>query len=807
VVTKANIENKIGFDTIKRYIKAECITDSAKKMIDNVVFTANFNEIRKKLKQTDELKIILLFDNNFPSNDYYDLSEELIRLKTQGTYIDRENLIILRNSINTIINIIEFFKLEERAQQYTELAKLCSSIEIENQIVNRINQIIDDKGEIKDNASQNLYNIRKLLNQKILSVESKLNQTINKARKEGWITDDISSTVRNGRVVIPILATHKRKIKGFVHDVSSTGQTFYIEPEDIFDINNEIFELESEEKNEIIKILISFTDYLRNFVDSLVEAYKFLIKIDFIRAKAKFAIKINAVLPLLSDKSQFEWFDAVHPLLYLSHMNQEKQTVPLNIKLNEKERILIISGPNAGGKSVCLKTIGLLQYMLQCGILVPLRQTSEAGIFSNIFIDIGDEQSIENDLSTYSSHLLNMKTLVASATKSTLFLIDEFGSGTEPNLGGAIAESILEELSYRKSIGVVTTHYANLKLLGGIIDGVINGSMLFDTKTMTPLYKLKIGKPGSSFAFEIAEKIGLQSFIIASAKGKIDKTQLNFEQQLQQLEVEKEQIKSKQIELEVADEFLSGLIQKYQSLYQKLENNKKNIIKQAREEALELINQSNKVIENAVRIIKESNADKETTKHARENITNFKKAIVKTISNKVKEAKNTTKKEDEKIEEQIFIGDFVKIRGQSTAGEVDAIINDKAIVLANSVKVSIPLSKLQKITAKEFKNSATKTKSKQYSSIIDNINEKAVNFNPNLDLRGKRADEALVLLKNFIDDALLLSIYELRILHGKGNGILRQVVRNYLAQINEVKDFRSEHIERGGDGITIVLLK
>lgn len=807
MVTKANIENKIGFDTIKRYIKAECITDSAKKMIDNVVFTANFNEIRKKLKQTDELKIILLFDNNFPSNDYYDLSEELIRLKTQGTYIDRENLIILRNSINTIINIIEFFKLEERAQQYTELAKLCSSIEIENQIVNRINQIIDDKGEIKDNASQNLYNIRKLLNQKILSVESKLNQTINKARKEGWITDDISSTVRNGRVVIPILATHKRKIKGFVHDVSSTGQTFYIEPEDIFDINNEIFELESEEKNEIIKILISFTDYLRNFVDSLVEAYKFLIKIDFIRAKAKFAIKINAVLPLLSDKSQFEWFDAVHPLLYLSHMNQEKQTVPLNIKLNEKERILIISGPNAGGKSVCLKTIGLLQYMLQCGILVPLRQTSEAGIFSNIFIDIGDEQSIENDLSTYSSHLLNMKTLVASATKSTLFLIDEFGSGTEPNLGGAIAESILEELSYRKSIGVVTTHYANLKLLGGIIDGVINGSMLFDTKTMTPLYKLKIGKPGSSFAFEIAEKIGLQSFIIASAKGKIDKTQLNFEQQLQQLEVEKEQIKSKQIELEVADEFLSGLIQKYQSLYQKLENNKKNIIKQAREEALELINQSNKVIENAVRIIKESNADKETTKHARENITNFKKAIVKTISNKVKEAKNTTKKEDEKIEEQIFIGDFVKIRGQSTAGEVDAIINDKAIVLANSVKVSIPLSKLQKITAKEFKNSATKTKSKQYSSIIDNINEKAVNFNPNLDLRGKRADEALVLLKNFIDDALLLSIYELRILHGKGNGILRQVVRNYLAQINEVKDFRSEHIERGGDGITIVLLK
>lgn len=806
MVIQSNIENKLGFDIIKKLIKEECITNSAKKLVDNICFSTNYEDIHKKLLQTEELKKILLFDRNFPSNDYYDLSEEIVRIKTQGTFIDQENLILLRNSLCTIIQIIEFLSSEENNYNYTELTKLSLSVIIDKQILNLINSILDEKGEIKDSASPKLLKIRKLLNQKILSVEKKLNQTINFARKEGWITEDISSTVRNGRVVIPVLATHKRKIKGFVHDVSSTGQTFYIEPEDVFDINNEIIELENEEKKEIIKILIDFTDFLRNYIDNLVEAYIFLIYIDFAMAKAKFAIKIKAVLPLLSEKSHIDWLDAFHPLLYLSHQGQAKKTIPLNIKLNEFERILVISGPNAGGKSVCLKTVGLIQYMLQCGILVPLRETSEVGVFTNIFIDIGDEQSIENDLSTYSSHLLNMKALISNATKSSLFLIDEFGSGTEPNLGGAIAESILEELSNRKSLGIVTTHYANLKLMGGKIDGIINGSMLFDLKTMNPLYKLKIGNPGSSFAFEIAQKIGLQPFVISKAKSKINKSQLDFEQQLQQLDVEKEQIKQKQKELEIADEFLSELIFKYQFLYQKLEKNKKIIIKHAKEEAIELINQSNKVIENAVRMIKESNAEKNATKQAREKIQNVKNAIIKS-DNKTKIIKSETKNEKEIIGEQIFIGDFVKIIGQSTAGEVEAIKNEKATVLTNSVKICIPISRLQKISPKDFKNSITKTKSKQFSSIIDNINEKAVNFNPNLDLRGKRADEALILLKNMIDDAMLLSIYELRILHGKGNGILRQVVRDYLAGIDEVKDYRSEHIERGGDGITVVSLK
>lgn len=806
MINHPNLEAKIGFDIIKKYIKEYCISSSAKILVDDITFSTNFDEIKIRLQQTEELKNILLIDKNFPSSDYFDLREEIVSIKTQGTYICQEKLILLKNSLDTIFKIVDFFISEEKAEQYKELTKLTSKIDLESIIISRINDIIDEKGEIKDNASPNLLRIRKLLNQKILSVERKLNQTVDIARKEGWLSDDISSTIRNGRVVIPVLATHKRKIKGFVHDVSSSGQTFYIEPEDVFDLNNEIIEIEGEEKKEIIKILIEFADFLREYSFSLLEAYNLLIYIDFIRAKAMFSLKIKAVLPLLSDRSCLEWFDAFHPLLYISQMSQGKQTIPLNIKLDEKNRILIISGPNAGGKSVCLKTVGLNQYMLQCGILAPMRETSEAGIFKNIFIDIGDEQSIENDLSTYSSHLLNMKTLVATATKNTLFLIDEFGSGTEPNLGGAIAESILEELSQRKSVGIITTHYANLKLLGNKVDGIINGSMLFDTKKMSPLFKLKIGKPGSSFAFEIAEKIGLQPFIISKAKGKLDKTQLDFEQQLQQLEVEKEQIKLKQKELEIADEFLSELVQKYHSLYQKLEKSKKSIIKNAKEEALEIIDQSNKVIENAVRMIKESNAEKNVTKQAREKIQNVKSAILKS-ENKEKLTKTATKIEEETYEDHIFIGDFVKIKGQSTAGEVEAIKNEKAIILTNSVKVSIPLSKLQKISIKEFKSSAIKSKSRQFSSIIDSINEKAINFNPDLDLRGKRADEALVLLKKFIDDALLLSFYELRVLHGKGNGILRQVVRDYLAGLKEVRDFRSEHVDRGGDGITIVSLK
>jgi DNA mismatch repair protein MutS2 len=503
-----------------------------------------------------------------------------------------------------------------------------------------------------------------------------------------------------------------------------------------------------------------------------------------------------------------EWYNAKHPLLYLSHKAQNKEIEPLTIKLNKKDRILIISGPNAGGKSVCLKTVGLLQYMLQCGLLIPMKHTSETGIFDHLFIDIGDEQSIENDLSTYSSHLLNMKKLLENANKSTLFLIDEFGAGTEPQLGGAIAESILEEVASKHAFGVITTHYSNLKLMAGKIEGIINGAMLYDTENMHPLYKLKIGKPGSSFAFEIAQNIGFQKSVLDKARSKSGKSHLDFEQQLQQLEVDKEEIIRQKQELKIADDFLSEMIEKYQKLSDTLEISKRQIIKQAKDEAKELIHQSNRIIENAVRQIKESNAEKEITRQARENISKFEEKIEK-IDSSVKKTKGKTsvKKLEEIDKSPIFIGDFVKIIGQQTVGEVEFIKGDKAIVIANSIKVSLPLSQLQKVSKKEALQKTPSTKKTNYGSVMAEINSKAANFNPSLDVRGKRAEEAILLVKNLVDEAILLSVYELTILHGKGNGILRHVIREYLRSIDEVKDIRDQHIERGGDGITLVSLK
>ena len=807
----ANIEQKLGFDQIRQMIKNECISNLGIKLADAVSFSDNFVEINTLLNQTEEFRQILLFSSPFPAQNYFDLTAELHRLKLNGTFIEIQELIDLHLSLETILDCKRYIQPEKEDEiKYYELYKLANKVDIPVEIFKEISNILDDKGNIRDDASEQLRKIRKDLMLKTSSVEKKLNQTIAMARKEGWINEEAGITIRNGRGVIPISATNKRKIKGFVHDTSSTGQTYYIEPEEVFELNNEIRELENEERLEIIHILTVFSNFLRPYISLLQDAYQFLAQMDFIRAKAKFAIKIESYKPILSDKPLIEWFDARHPLLFLLHKIQKKAIVPLNIKLSEKERILIISGPNAGGKSVCLKTVGLLQYMLQCGLLIPLRQTSETGIFKNIFIDIGDEQSIENDLSTYSSHLISMKKLVENANPEMLFLIDEFGSGTEPQLGGAIAESILEIIAEKKAFGVITTHYTNLKLLAGKIDGLVNGAMLYNKDKMLPMYILKTGKPGSSFAFEIAKNIGLQQNILDKARKKTGESHLDFEQQLQQLETDKEEIFRKKQELRVADEFLSEMIQKYQSLHHKLENTKNQIIRQAKEDALELLHQSNRIVENTVRMIKESNADKEVTKEARENISQFKDFIQKQNKSTGKQKpRKSTDNQNKNIETPIFIGDYVRITGQQTIGEVEFIKKDKAVVLANSLRVTLPLSQLQKVTKEELLHHLKKKPkfSNTYSNIMDDINKKAVVFNPKLDIRGKRAEEALVLVKNLIDEAILLSIYEVSILHGKGNGILRKVIREYLQGVEQVKSYKDEHIERGGDGITLVSLQ
>ncbi len=808
MIYPSNIEHKIGFDTIRQLILNECISVLGQNLVEKISFKSDYAEINTMLNQTEEFLQILQFDNYFPSQDYFDLTPEINRIRISGTYIEMQSLIELRLSVSTILNCIKFLSPVDEEIKYPELFRLSENVHLNDVILHAIDRILDEKGSIKDDASANLRKIRKDLKSKTANAEKKLNQTLNIAKKEGWTGDDVSVTIRNGRAVIPVNATNKRKIKGFVHDASATGQTYYIEPEEVFELNNEIRELENDERLEIVKILTEFTDYLRPFSNELKNAYYFLAQMDFIRAKGKFAIKIEGIKPLLNNHSQIEWYTAKHPLLYLSHKVQKRNIEPLNIKLETKQRILIISGPNAGGKSVCLKTVGLLQYMLQCGLLVPMKHTSETGIFENIFIDIGDEQSIENDLSTYSSHLLNMKTLAANATPKTLFLIDEFGTGTEPQLGGAIAEAILEELSIKKAFGVVTTHYSNLKLMADTNEGIVNGAMLYDTLNMQPLYKLKIGKPGSSFAFEIAKNIGLQQHILDKAMQKSGKSHLDFEQQLQQLEVDKEEIVRKQQELKVADDFLSEMIDKYRNLNDKLENNKGIIIKKAKEDAKELINQTNRIIENAVRMIKESNAEKEITREARESIQHFQEKI----EEKELPLKKTKTKQHPPIQtavdkSPIFIGDFVRIIGQQTIGEVEFIKNDKVIISSNSIRVTLPLNQLEKVSKKEALQRAKPPKSNHYGNVMQEISEKATNFKPSIDIRGKRAEEAISLVKHLIDEAILLSVYEVSILHGKGNGILRHVTREYLRSISEVKSIRDEVIERGGDGITLVGLK
>ncbi|MDD3724710.1 MAG: endonuclease MutS2, partial [Bacteroidales bacterium] len=575
------LENKLGFTQIREIIKENCLSKGGEELVERMHFSSNFHSINNSLNLTEEFREILVRNSIFPNDNYYDMREELERLKLSGTFIGQSDLNDLKGSLITINECLKFFSQSEE-DNYTNLKKLSQDIFIEKEIIKYTFRLLDDKGDFLDNASDYLSIIRSNKRKKIFEVDKRIQKILSQSKKEGWTSEEAEITLRNGRSVIPVSSTNKRKLKGFVHDESSTGQTSYIEPEEIVELNNQVRELEIEERREIIKILTEFTVFLRPYIEDLIKAYNYLAKVDFIRAKAKFALSILAGKPLLEDTQRINWFDARHPLLQISLKKNNRDIIPLRVELNRDNRILIISGPNAGGKSVCLKTVGLLQYMLQSGLLIPIRETSEVGIFKSIFIDIGDEQSLENDLSTYSSHLLNMKNLCLKADNKTLFLIDEFGTGTDPSIGGAIAESILEFLNKKQTFGIVTTHYSNLKLLAQREDNIINGAMLFDQKNMRPLYKLSIGRPGSSFAFEIAQTIGLPESIIDSATDKIGLSHFEFEQELQNLEYEKGEIKKKSQELKIADELLSGVIEKYNNLSQSLENEKREILKQAK---------------------------------------------------------------------------------------------------------------------------------------------------------------------------------------------------------------------------------
>ncbi len=820
-----NIEQKLGFDRIRQMVAEQCTNALAVRMAEEMTFSTDFDRLQHELQLTEEMHQIVLMESAFPMQDFIDLTPVLTHLRVGNTAMPLESLFDLKLSLRTIRECYYFLTAEEQ-QKYTALRNIAIEVELGyggkssqlNVINSLLGKLIDDHGELYDNASPALAEIRRTKARKTAEVDAQINHTLARAKREGWAPEGAEVTIRDGRPVIPLLTTHRRKIKGLIQDESATRLTAFVEPSEVVELGNDLRELEFDERHEIQRILLAFSDRLRPLLPQLDEAYRFLARIDFLRAKARVAVELNASVPMLHPEPRIEWLDARHPILYLQ---KRDAVVPFNLGLSSEtgktgcSRILIISGPNAGGKSVCLKAVGLIQYMLQCGMPVPIRPTSECGIFGSIFIDIGDQQSIDNDLSTYTSHLQNMKELVASADERTLFLLDELGGGTEPRSGCAIAEAVLETLYGKGSFGVVTTHFADLKLLADRLPAVANGAMLFDTDQMRPLYRLAIGHPGSSFAFEIAQSIGFPQDILDAAGQKVGTAQLNFEHQLQQLELDKQEIARQREELRVADEFLAEVTAKYQRLNDSLQARRHEIISGARREAQQILEGANRTVEQTISDIKSAKAEREATQAARARLTEATEQVGKDIKKADEEHRKRTASANSQLStlnsqlEQavpVQVGTIVRIDGGDTFGQVVEIKGKKAVVESNSLRMTIAINRLTG-TAKKKIPAAKPTGGQSYASIYDDINERRKGFNPTIDLRGQRAEEALENLHQFIDTAILLSEHEVRILHGKGYGILKQLIREQLQANPDVRSFHPERLELGGEGITVVVLR
>lgn len=816
-----NFEEKIGFDKIRGLICDRCLSTLGSERVAGMQFQTSFDTIDRLLHETEEFTHILQTEDNFPADYFFDIRSSLQRIRIEGTFLDETELFNLRRSLETIRHIVGFF-INEEESPYPHLQALAGNVVVFPQLLSRIDQIIDKFGHVKDNASTELSQIRRELNRTLSSISRSLNMILRNAQSEGIVDKEVSPTLREGRLVIPVIPAYKRRIKGIVHDESASGKTVYIEPAEVVEANNRIRELEGEERREIIRILTLFTDELRPHLAEIAHSYEFLADIDFIRAKALFAIEINALLPHFENCRQIEWYHAIHPLLFLSLKKQNKQVVPLDIALTPQQRILLISGPNAGGKSVCLKTTGLLQYMLQCGLLIPVYENSHTGIFDHIFIDIGDEQSIENDLSTYSSHLTNMKFFVKNCNESSLLLIDEFGGGTEPQIGGAIAEVLLDRFNRKKAFGVITTHYQNLKQFAEDTQGIVNGAMLYDRHMMQPLFKLSIGNPGSSFAIEIARKIGLPEDVIADASEKVGSDYIDMDKYLQDIVRDKRYWENKRQNIRHREKQLEEITQRYADNLQEIEKERKRILKEAKQKAEQLIAESNARIENTIRTIKEAEAEKEKTKMARQELHSFKKGLQKndenddTISRKIakikakEEKKNHSKKEADAETSKtttISVGDAVCLKGQTTVGEISAIQGNKATVIFGHIKSSVHIERLEKVSRNRLKREQAIKATFVSEDTTNSMREKSLHFHREIDIRGFRADEALQALVYFIDDAIQVGAEQVRILHGTGTGALRQTVREYLKGVTGIRSFHDEHVQFGGAGITVVELE
>ena len=796
-----DIEQKLGFDRIREQLKELCLSLLGQAFVQKIRFSENFAVIDKLTRQTAEMKAILEeTSGEFPAQNYLDVTSALEKIRIEGMLLSLDEFFDLKLSLRTIRQILKFLEDQEEGR-FPFLRELAGNIKVEKSVSDAIDRIIDDRGQIRDNASPELADIRRRLISEAAGVRKKLDSILKHAKNSGWVSEDVSFTVRNGRMVIPISSEHKRKLKGFVHDESATGQTLFMEPADVLDANNEIRELEYAERREINRILIQLANQIRPYLTDLQRAYQFLGMVDFIRAKAKLASLLGAVNPKFINQPLIDWRIARHPILYLSFQKQGRKVVPLSIELQQNQRILVVSGPNAGGKSVALKTIGLVQYMYQCGLLVPMREDSTVGLFQNLFIDIGDEQSLDNDLSTYSSHLTNMKYFLNFSQKKTLFLIDEFGTGTEPSLGAAIAEAILEDLTKSGAYGVINTHYTNLKTYADKTQGLINGAMRYDGEHLESLYELEIGKPGSSFAFEIASKIGLPEAVVERAKGKLGTQQVNFEKLLKELDIEKKVFSEKNLEIGIKERKLAQQLAETTALQQRLDNDQKKILNDAKQKAKQLLADTNQRIESTIREIKEKKAEREPTKQIRQELEQFEQKELK-----IQPVQEPEREEFLPEAGEIAVGSFVRIKGQPTVGEVLALKGKDAEIRIGDLKSNIKLNRLEKVSKKAFKEATGEKSVAPKLGGID-INEKMMNFSFNLDIRGKRGEEAMIDLDDFINNALMLGYDELRVIHGKGDGILRQLVRNHLKSFKQVGKMQDENPDRGGAGVTIVKMK
>lgn len=841
-------EDKIGFNEIRTLLRERCLSSLGKEEVDKITFMDNVKAINTQLSRVREFRRLQEEEENFPLNYFFDVRQSVARLRLEGTHMEEDELFDLRRSLGTVNDIVTYLnRTDEDAAvaatddgwrkdpvyPYPALHELAEGVVTFPQILQRIDQILDKFGKIRDTASPELLNIRRELAKVEGSISRTLYSILRSAQSEGLIEKDVTPAMRDGRLVIPVVPTMKRKIKGIVHDESASGKTLFIEPTEVVEANNRVRELEAEERREVIRILTEMAKVIRPHVPQILDSYKLLAQVDMLRAKTELAKLIGGIEPEVGKYPHIDWIGATHPLLRLSLQKQGKKVVPLEITLTRNKRMLIISGPNAGGKSVCLKTVGLVQYMLQCGMSVPMSERSQTGIFQNILIDIGDEQSIEDDLSTYSSHLTNMKNMMKSANDRTLILIDEFGTGTEPQIGGAIAEAVLKQFCIKRAYGVITTHYQNLKHFADSHEGVVNGAMLYDRHQMQALFQLQIGQPGSSFAIEIARKIGLPEQVIHDASEIVGSDYIQSDKYLQDIVRDKRYWESKRQTIHQREKQMEQTIAKYESEISDLAKSRKEVLAKAKERAEELFKESNKKIENVIREIREKQAEKEETKKLRDSLRDFKEGISDMdkqaeddkIARKMaqilrrKENKKNRKKGDPSSSGQdkdntsaattlstvsapLKEGDTVRIKGTTSVGKIESIQGKNATVIFGDLRSTTSLKKLEHATApKREEPRPFMTVGRQTREAID---EKKLNFKQDLDVRGMRGDEALNAVMYFIDDATLVGMSRVRILHGTGTGILRQLIRQYLATVPAVTSYKDEHVQFGGAGITVV---